>query len=387
MASLKFAFFAGAALALPLAASPALAQADETQNEQLVVTAKPQIGTWGVDLTGRNLAVKPGDDFEKYAGGTWIDATTIPSDRASTGSFADLRENVDAQMKGLILGAPASSKTGMFFRSFTDEKAIERAGLAPLMQDIGQIRALSSKQDMARYMGQTDGRFGISLVGSYVDADPDDATKHVLNLGQSGLGLPDKSYYFDAKFAPQRQAYSDYLERTFRATGAADPKKAAADVLEFETYVAQLSWNRADRRDIDKTNNPYSSTELASYAPGLDWNAYYEGLGVAPQDRMIVAENTAVKRLAELYDRTPLETLKLWQEFHVADQASPYLTKKMVDSRFAFTSKLSGVTENRERWKRGGQSREWLARRTGWPGLCGEIFSRFVQSQDGRAGR
>ena len=190
-------------------------------------------------------------------------------------------------------------------------------------------------------------------MGNYVDTDTADPTINDLYIGQGGLGLPEKDYYLNANFAPQRKAYMDYMARTFKAIGTPDPVGAAARVMEFETYAAQLSWDAADRRDIDKTNNPYSSAELAAYAPGLDWDAWYAGLGVAPQQRMIVSENTAVQRLAKLYDSTSLDTLKLWQEFHVADQASPYLTKAMVDSRFAYTSKLSGVSQNRARWKRG----------------------------------
>ena len=358
--------FAGAALALPLAAAPAFAQdtsaADSTATESattdsdrgdIVVTAHSQIGDYGIDLTGRDLNARPGDDFERYASGAWMDRTEIPADRASTGSFYDLSEMTTEQVKDLILNAPAGSKQGKLYNSFTNEKAVERVGLAPLMKDIAAIRAISDKSEMARYMGDTDGRFGISLVNSYVDTDTADATKNLLYITQGGLGLPDKSYYLDDKFADQRKAYSDYLVRTFKAIGTPDPVEAASKVLEFETYVAQLSWDRADRRDVDKTNNPYSSQQLASFAPGLDWNAFYSGLGVQPQAKMIVSENTAVKRLAALYDRTPLETLKLWEAFHVADQASPYLNKKMVDSRFAFTSTLSGVSENRPRWKRG----------------------------------
>ncbi len=339
--------------ALAISSMPAMAQADGTPNQEIVVTARPLIGAWGVGLTGRDLAVKPGDDFEKYASGTWIAKTTIPADRPSTGSFYDLSEMTQEQLKGLILSAPTSSKPGMLYSTFMNEQAIERAGIAPLMKDIAAIRALPDKSAMARYMGATDGRFGISLVGSYVDTDTADPKINDLYLTQGGIGLPEKDYYLNPNFAPQRKAYVDYMARTFKAIGTPDPVGAAAKVMEFETYAAELSWDAADRRDIDKTNNPYSSADLATYAPGLDWDAMFAGLGVAPQKRMIVSENTAIQRLAKLYDSTPLETLKLWQAFHVADQASPYLDKAMVDSRFAYTSKLSGVSQNRARWKRG----------------------------------
>jgi putative endopeptidase len=143
------------------------------------------------------------------------------------------------------------------------------------------------------------------------------------------------------------------MARVFKAIGTPNPTAAAAKVMAFETQAAKLSWDIADRRDIDKTNNPYSTADLKTYAPGIDWDAYFVGLDVPAQQRLIASENSAIQRLAKFYASTPLDTLKLWQEFHVADQASPYLTKAMVDSRFEFTKSLSGVSEIEPRWKRG----------------------------------
>jgi putative endopeptidase len=201
-------------------------------------------------------------------------------------------------------------------------------------------------------MAGTFEHFGVNLFDFGVDADTADPTMNVLYLGQGGLGLPEKDYYFNPQFARQRAAYGAYIERTLRATGTPDAAAAASRILAFETEIASLSWAVADRRQIELINNPYSTAELKAYAPGIDWDAFFAGGRIGPQKRMIVMENSAVKALAGLYAAVPLETLKEWQAFHLADQAAPYLGKKMVDSRFAFTSSLSGVSENRPRWKR-----------------------------------
>ncbi len=348
------AFTLGAAV--PVAAqdaAPAAAPQATIAGDKTVAAGHAKIGDFGLNLAARDTSVKPGDDFERYASGTWIDKTTIPADRPSVGTFYNLRETVQAQMKKLITSAPADSKAGKLYNSFMDQKTLERIGLKPLMRDIAKVRAISDKTQMARYMGQTRGQFGISLVDSYVDTDTADPTMNILYVDQGGIGLPQKDYYLKPQFAPQRAAYQAYIVRTLKAIGTPDSQAAAAKIMKFETQVAKLSWDMADQRDIDKTNNPYSTAELEAYAPGLDWDAYFAGLGVPPQKRLIANENTAIKALAKLYAATPLATLKLWQEFHVADQASPYLTKAMVDSRFKYTSTLSGVTEIRPRWKRG----------------------------------
>ena len=341
-------------LALGLAlAVPALADnTTEDDANTIVVTGQAKIGDFGLDLTARDTAADPGDDFERYASGAWIDRTEIPGDRPSVGSFYNLREDVTEEVNGLITQAPAGTQYGALYTSFMNEAAIERAGLAPLMRDLAQVDALSDKSAFARYMGATYGKFGGSLFGAGPYADPDDPTMNALWMFSGGLGLPEKEYYFDAKFADQRGAYLAYLERTFRNIGEANPREAASRVMTFETYVAQLNWDAEQKRQIEKINNPMSGSELAAYAPGVDWDAFFAGHNIPPQERIIVTDNTAVKAIAALFASTDLATLKLWQKAQVTHQASPYLNQKMVESRFQYTSALNGTSEQRARWKR-----------------------------------
>ena len=135
--------------------------------------------------------------------------------------------------------------------------------------------------------------------------------------------------------------------------GVADAGAAADKIMALETDIAKATWPIADRRDFSKINNPMSSAELATYAPEVNWKAFFEGAAIPDQKRLILQENTSIRDIAKLYAATPLETLKLWEKFHVTHQASPYLSKRFVDSRFNFTKTLSGVTEIRPRWKRG----------------------------------
>ena len=348
------------AIALGLALSTP-AYADESQEDlaaegisdkEIVVTGHASIGEFGVDLTARDLSANPGDDFERYASGTWIDKTEIPADRASVGSFNNLREDVTEQVNRLITEAPAGTQYGALYTSFMDEKGIEKAGLAPLKRDLDAVDAISDKVEFARFMGATYDKFGGSLFGATPYADPDDPNMNSLWMFSGGLGLPEKDYYFNEKFAKQRGAYIDYLTRTFKAIGVANPREAASRVMTFETYVAELNWDAEQTRDIAKINNPMSASELAAYAPGVDWDAFFNGHNIPPQDRIIVTDNTAVKAIAGLYAAYDLETMKLWQKARISHQASPYLTKQMIDSSFQFTSTLSGVSEIRPRWKR-----------------------------------
>ncbi len=336
-----------AALAVPFATSQVIAQAAQT------AAGKAAIGQWGFDLSGQDTAVKPGDDFFRFASGKWDDRTPIPADKALTGAFDDLREATQDQLKQLITAAPASSQIGGLYASFMDEARLEQLGLAPLKADVAKVQKIKTKAEFSRFMGATFGVFGATVVDFGVSSDTANPDLNVLYLGQSGLGLPEREFYFADQFKTQREAYRAYIARTMKALGNPNPEKAADTIMAFETGVAERSWKAAERRQIEKLNNPMSTAEFAAYAPGIDRNAYFAGANIPVQQRMIVGENTAIKAISAYFAQTPLETLKLWQSFHIAYQAAPYLNKEMVDSRFEFTKTLSGVSENRPRWKRG----------------------------------
>jgi putative endopeptidase len=335
-----------------MAVTSAAAQTVPAAAAATVAPAKAHLGAWGVDLSARDTSVKPGDDFQKYASGTWLAKTDIPADKPSVGSFYEVFDLTQDQMKDLVTSAPASSKYGALYKSFMDEARVDQLGITPLKPDLAKVPAIKTKAEFARHMGTTDGSFGSSIFAYDVEPDTADAKMNSLYLYQAGLGMPNRDYYLKDEFKPQRTAYRAYLERTFKTIGQPNPAAAADRVMAFETAIAKVSWASADRRDIDKTNNPMSSAELAKYAPGLDWAAFFAGAKIPPQKRIIVNENTGIRAIAAVYAKTPLSTLKEWEAFHTADQASPYLSKAMVDSRFEYTKTISGVTEQRPRWKR-----------------------------------
>ena len=355
---------ASLAIAIALATTPALAKeapaaaslhaagAEEGAGDAESLKALT-FGDWGVDLGARDPGVKPGDDFDKYANGAWFARTEIPSDQSSAGVGFDVYNLTQRQLRDVVAGAAATSQVGGLYQSFMDEARVDGLGDTPLKADIAAVAAIADKSAMARFMGAAQAGFGSTVVGGGPYADTADPTVNVLWLGQAGIGLPDRDYYLTDRFKPQRDAYRAYIARTMKMVGNTDPEKAADAIMAFETEIAKVSWTVADRRDVGKINNPMSSDELTAYAPGLDWSAWLAGAGIAPQKRMIVTEKAAVRDIAALFGATPLDTIKLWQTFHVADDAAPYLAKQFVDSRFEYSKALSGVSELRPRWKRG----------------------------------
>ncbi|MBS0295856.1 MAG: M13 family metallopeptidase [Proteobacteria bacterium] len=324
--------------------------------------AGPAYGAWGVDLSARDASVKPGDDFFAYANGTWDKTVKIPDDQGSTGVGYDVYNKAQDELRAIIETSAKAPKTatarqiGALYNSFMDEARVEALDAKPMQADLAAIAAVKDRAAFTRLMAESHAGMGASLFGLQQFPDAKTSSVNALYIGQDGLGMPDRDYYLTEGFKPQRDAYAAYLARTFTAIGYPDPEGAAKAVLAFETRVAEVSWPSDERRDIDKLYNPMSVAQLNAYAPEVDWGAYLAAVGLPGKTEVVLAEKSAVQKIAKLYGETPLETLKAWETFRLVDNASPYLSKRFADSRFEFRSHaLQGTEAQRPRWKRGVQ--------------------------------
>ncbi|MBI1213052.1 MAG: peptidase M13 [Alphaproteobacteria bacterium] len=320
---------------------------------------RQSFGTWGVDLTSRDLKIKPGNDFFDYANGSYLARTEIPADQASTSAGYDVYNLTQEELRTLIEGSSAGSsdataaQIGGLFKSFMDEGRVESLDAKPLAADLAAIQAVTTKAEFTALMGRTQTGFGTSLFEPQVDAD---AKKPIstLYIGQGGLLLPDRDYYLTDQFKAKKEAYLAFIARTLKLIDFPNADAAAKAVLDFETKIAEASWPAADRRDIDKIYNPMTVAQLQGYAPAVDWRSYLDAMGAKGVQNVVALENTAIQKIAQLYGDTPLDTLKAWQTFRLVQNASPFLSKRFVDSNFDFVGKtLSGTQSIKPRWKRG----------------------------------
>ena len=341
-----------AACAMLLACSALCAAPAAAQQPAAAAPEQVHFGTWGVDISTRDLAVKPGDDFQRYAAGKWLDTHEIPADKSQNGIGSELADRNQEQLRAIVMSAPKDSQLGAFYASYMDEARLEQLDAAPLKPDLDKVAAIKTKAEFTRYMADSLHDAGQTLFGLGVLPDFSNPGMNIAGIFTSGLGMPDRDYYLTDKYKIQRDAYRAYIERTLDMIGTPDAAAQADKIMAFETGIAKVSWPQADLRDIDKLNNPMTLAQLKTYAPQFDWTAYL-GEAKVMSPHMIVGDKTAVKALAALYANTSLDTLKTWQRFRVASQASNYLSKRFVDSRFDYTKTLSGAKELRPRWRRG----------------------------------
>ena len=325
-------------------------------------TPRPAIGSFGIDLGGRDLSVRPGEDFYRYADGHWLATTTLPPDRTSWGTFAQLREESDEHVRGILEAAAAGHaapgsverKIGDYYASFLDRPAIDALGLAPARAGLEAISAATTHEDIARLMARPD----LSLpapIDFGITVDRRDPDRYVVGITHGGLALPDREYYLreDGDFPALRAEYRAHVERLLALAGIANAADAAASILALETEIAKRHWPRAERRDRDKTYNLRTRAALGELAPGFPWDAAFEAADLGGIREAVVSELSAIGPLAELYRATPVATWRTYLTYHYLRSRAAVLPDAFDREVFDFFGhRLNGQPEQRARWKR-----------------------------------
>ncbi|HHL42982.1 MAG TPA: M13 family peptidase [Hellea balneolensis] len=339
----------------------------ETGHKSQATTTKtsqntPELGSFGVALDLMDQSVKPGDDFFKYVNGKWLEKTEIPADKSNYGSFTKLADRSEKQVQKIIQdmakskAAPGSNeqKIGDLYAAFMDTDTIEKKGLDPIKADLDYIRSLKDHDAIAAAMG--DPAYGLqSPIGGWVWTDAKNPEEYVFYITQSGLGMPNRSYYLDDddKTKKTRAAYLVFLNKMLGFSGVEDTKARAQAVMDFETEMAKKHWKPEKRRNRDLTYNKMTMKELVDYAPGFDWQSMAKIAGIADQDHFILREKDALKGLAEVFAKTPVNVLQDYMTIHHISGNSAYLPKDIDDASFAFYgTAVRGTEQQRDRWKR-----------------------------------
>ena len=331
--------------------------------EPAAPAAKPQYGDHGFDAAGADLKTRPGDDFFRYANGTWIDQTTIPADKAIYSLRIAMSDLTERRLHELMEQAAATAahepattagKVGAFYKSFMDETRVAQRGAAPLAPYLAAVRDADTHEKLAAVMGRTNSEFTGSLFELSLDIDLKDPKRYAVYLGQAGLSLPDRDYFLEPSFAAKKAKFEAYAAGLLRLIGWAEPEQRAKDMVAFETAVAAASWTRTQQRDAEATYNAMSIAELEALAPGFAWKPFLTAAGLGSLDRIVVAEKSAFPKLAALYAQTPVPTLQAWLAFTIADGAAPYLSPPFSRAHFELRKKeLSGQQQEEVRWKLG----------------------------------
>ncbi|NJC22410.1 putative endopeptidase [Arthrobacter pigmenti] len=315
----------------------------------------------GINLANVDPTVRPQDDLFRHVNGGWLKSTPIPDDRAREGSFSQLADAAEGSVRTIIEEAALNHdddgdrfRIGTLFADFMDTDRLNSEGSAPVRSLLSTIDAIASVDELVRLDAQLTRTGAAGLLLPYVSNDAGNPERYLLHLYQSGLGLPDESYYREDKFALTRTEYAALLERLFELAGRNDARAAAASVLDLESRLASSHMDSVTRRNPQATYNLRPVSDLAVDAPFVA--GWLEELtsGAGLPSEVIVNQPSYLDALAAALIETPVSVWKHWLAARVLLHAAPFLSENFVNVHFAFYgTHLSGTPQLKERWKRG----------------------------------
>lgn len=315
----------------------------------------------GVERTGMDTSVRPQDDFYAYANGKWLKETEIPADQYGWGSYMTLRDDSLSDVRAIVdevagdaADSEAAAKIGNYYNAFLDEERVEELGMSPLNGMFADIDAIEDHAAMSRWFGTSN---DISVDGPFnlgVGQDDKDSTKYVIFIVQSGLGLPDKEYYFDdsERGLQLRDAYVAYSEKLLAASGYEDAAEAAKRIMALETSLAEHHWDKEDSRDADKAYNKTTDEELGKMLSNFDLDGYFAGIGSGRQDYVIVNQPSYLAAANDIFVATDLAIWKEYARLNTIRAFASFLQKEVVDAQFAYRQTVLGAEEQTPRWQR-----------------------------------
>ena len=322
--------------------------------------------TTGIDLNNLDTTAAPGTDFYQFACGGWMKANPLTAEYSRFGSFDQLAENNNTQLRELIEGvaakknAPGSiaDKIAQMYNSVMDSVSLNKQGIEPIRKDLQRIDQVADKDELFRLASS----FNVSGIGGFfgcfIDADIKDSKNNLVQIMQSGLVMGQKEYYLDNDSATTtiREAYKKYMSDLFQRCKVAegDETKARVDgVLALETRLAKISRSRTELRDDEKNYNKMTFDQLLTDFPGIDWKYYFNVQGAKDIREVSVGQPEVIHEVEKIWAETPLDVLKDYTRWRLIDTAAGCLDDEMRAASFNFYGKvMSGREEDRPRWKR-----------------------------------
>jgi len=309
--------------------------------------------------------VRPQDDFYEYANGAWLKSAVIPADKASWGAFNELRENTIEQLHKIIDGLSTdkskdSNKQKIYamYTSFMDEIKLESLGMTPLKEQMAKIDNITDKKQIPELIANLN-QIGVATPMSInIHQDARDSRTEIADIGQSGLGLPDRDYYLkadDKNLKLIKQKYIDHISKMLSMSGDKNALKDAIDIVNLETELAKIQWTKVQNRDPMKTYNKVILAKLPALMPLYDWNSYLGTSKLTDKvSYVIVSQPSYLKGLDTILQQTPLSIWKAYFKWHLLSDYSSLLSKSYDDTNFAFYGTvLSGIPKQEPRYKRG----------------------------------
>ena len=328
-------------------------------------SATAQTLSTGIDPANLDTSVRPGDDFFQYAAGGWMKSHPLDSEHPENGAFVDLSEQNTLRIQELILqyaGTPQEKgslgqKIGSLYNLRMDSVRLNREGWTPIKPVLERIAAIKDRKEYQLVTAQIDRRGEETMMyGIGVGADMRNASMNIVSVGQGGLGLGTRDYYLndDEQTVRVREAYKTFMKNLFQMVGndSVTAQKKMEAVMAIETRIAKASYSRVELRDISKNYHKMSYNQLVTDFPGIDWGNVFLASGFPTFDWVDVGQPEPIHEVEKILAEASLDDLKTYAEIKIISGATNVMSDDFRAEAFRLSSVLSGVKQDRPRWKR-----------------------------------
>jgi len=322
-------------------------------------------GKPAIDLANFDNSTSPAEDFYQYACGGWMEANPLTPEYARYGIFDQLDKENQEKLKTLIdeLNAKPQEEGSVGYKISTlyalglDMDKRNADGAAPVKEQLEAIQAISDIDDLSAVTARMQMETSSPFFSFYIGADEKNSTMNLLQMYQGGISMGDRDYYLldDEASVKIRNAYKEYIRTLFSLAGYSEEEAAesAEAVLAFETGIAEVSVDRNALRDVHMNYNKMSLKDFKSKYDFLDWDIFFNGIGVKNSTEINAGQISFFKGMTDLVKKTSLEDLKAYLSFKLLNSASNYLSEDFVNANFDFFGKtVQGREELQPLWKR-----------------------------------
>ncbi|WP_339755414.1 M13 family metallopeptidase [Algoriphagus aquimarinus] len=306
-----------------------------------------------VEVSQIDTSIKPGDNFFMYVNGIWYDTARIADDQSGVGSYSflnipqkmllqDILEEVSA---GEHASGSIDQKVGDFYASGMDTEAINERGFEPIKPILAKIEEITDVASLMSFVTEEIKSNNQSILGLGISPDAENSSINIAHFSQTGLGLPDRDYYFktDSSTIGIQKAYLDYLATLFQLTSTEPEtaKKDAAAVYAIEKKLAESHKTRIERRIVKENYHKMAVSELDQKEPNIAWSKTLNQLGLKA-DSVDVRQPAYYSTLNILLKSVPISEWKTYVKAHTLSSFADVLSKPFEDASFAYEKVISG---------------------------------------------
>ena len=301
--------------------------------------------TPGINLSSLDSSVSPRNDIYKFANGKWLSTQKIPASDGSWGSFNEINERNVANLKSLMtyvsndvkaLSGTNNQKLRDFYLTAMDSAKADREGIKPISADLAAIDAVKTKEDLLKTTALLNKKNVGGMIGFYIYSDFKNSNANTCYLAQTGMGLPDKDFYFEPQYESVKKEYVEHIVRMFDclSNSVESGKNKAEIIIKIETELAKNSQNAVEQRDPQKQYNPFTKEELMKLTPNLNWDIYFSAVGINTPDNIVLNQPKFYEGLNTIINSVSIADWKVFLKWNLIQTAAPYLSSKFVNESF-----------------------------------------------------